>query len=182
LFLDILSTLEDINAPYVVIGAFAANIYGSTRVTYDIDIVVNLSEVHITGLVDAYPLPRYYADPVQMRDSIRLGMMFNIIDTSRKHLHIPPSGETGVWCARPDDVILGKLMAWNEGRSLKHESDIRDMLVAHYLGADPESAGLLDEDYIATRARALGDDALRFWLALRAAARRAVEKESGHQQ
>jgi hypothetical protein len=132
--------------------------------------------------------------------------MFNIIDTSRgekadlipvtmtpwyaivlrrrvrKHLHIPPSGETGVWCARPDDVILGKLMAWNEGRSLKHESDIRDMLVAHYLGADPESAGLLDEDYIATRARALGDDALRFWLALRAAARRAVEKESGHQQ
>ena len=85
LFLDTLRvlTLEAIDAPYMVIGAFAAIVYGSTRVTYDIDIVVDLAKEHIQALVDAYPSPRYYADPQQMRDSIRLGVMFNIIDTSR---------------------------------------------------------------------------------------------------
>jgi len=83
LFLDIVHTLEAVAAPCMVIGAFAALVYGSTRTTYDIDIVVDLAEEHIQALVDAYPPPRYNADPQQMRDSIRLGIMFNIIDTSR---------------------------------------------------------------------------------------------------
>jgi 3-oxoacyl-ACP reductase-like protein len=63
LFLDILRTLDEIGAPYMIIGGFAAAMYGSTRTTYDIDIVVNLSEEHIEALAAAYPLPRYYADP-----------------------------------------------------------------------------------------------------------------------
>ena len=83
LFLDILHTLEAIGAPYMVIGAFAATVYGSARVTYDIDIVVDLDDEHIEALAASYPPPRYYADPVQMRDSIRSGTMFNIIDTNR---------------------------------------------------------------------------------------------------
>ena len=37
LFLDILQTLEAIGAPYMIIGAFAAAVYGITRATYDID-------------------------------------------------------------------------------------------------------------------------------------------------
>jgi hypothetical protein len=72
LFLDILHTLEDMGAPYMIIGAFAAIQYGITRVTYDIDIMVDLSEAHTEALAAAYPPPRYYADPVQMRDSIRV--------------------------------------------------------------------------------------------------------------
>ena len=70
LFLDVLRVLEDIDAPYMVIGAFAATVYGSTRTTYDIDIVVDLSEDHIQALVDAYPPPRFYADPVQIPGGI----------------------------------------------------------------------------------------------------------------
>ncbi len=66
LFLDILRTLNDMGAPYMIIGGFAAGVYGSTRVTYDIDIVVSLQEKHIATLAEAYPPPRYYADPVQM--------------------------------------------------------------------------------------------------------------------
>ena len=76
LFVDILHTLEHIEAPYMIIGAFAATVYGITRVTYDIDIVVDLDEEHIQALAAAYPLPRYHADPVQMRDSIQMGIMF----------------------------------------------------------------------------------------------------------
>ena len=68
LFLDILRTLENIRAPYMIIGAFAGTVYGVTRVTYDIDIVVALSDAHLRALAAAYPLPRYYADIEQMRN------------------------------------------------------------------------------------------------------------------
>ena len=43
LFLDTLRTLEAIDAPYMIIGAFAATVYGITRVIYDIDINNSLS-------------------------------------------------------------------------------------------------------------------------------------------
>ena len=155
LFLHILRTLEAIQAPYMMIGAFAATLYGITRTTYDIDIVVNLTERHIQGLVAAYPPPRYYADPDQMRDSIQKGMMFNIIDNSRgekadlvpltmepryqqafqrrvrQTIDLPQIESFDVWCARPEDVIIGKLMAWAEGQSRRHETDIYEMMVFH---------------------------------------------------
>ena len=83
LFLDILQTLEALDIPYMIIGAFAGTVYGITRVTYDIDIVVDLDDAHIDALADAYPAPRYYADPYQMRSSVAMGIMFNIIDSER---------------------------------------------------------------------------------------------------
>ena len=83
LFLDIAHTLERIGAPYMIIGGFAATMYGITRTTFDIDIVVDLKETHIQALTAAYPPPRYYADPEQMRSSIRMGISFNIIDGKR---------------------------------------------------------------------------------------------------
>ena len=83
LFIDILFTLERIQAPYMVIGAFAAIIYGARRTTFHIDIVINLNAAQIEALVATYPPPRYYADAEQIRDSIRHGIMFNIIDKSR---------------------------------------------------------------------------------------------------
>lgn len=184
LFIDILLTLERIQAPYMVIGAFAAIIYGARRTTFDIDIVVNLNAAQIDALVAAYPPPRYYADPEQIRDSIRHGIMFNIIDTSRgdkadlvpltmaphyqfafQHrnrqvVELPDSGPFEIWCARPEDVIVGKLMAWAEGRSRKHESDIHQMLVFDAL---QEASNTLDTFYIDRQAQRLGEEVLHFW-------------------
>jgi hypothetical protein len=195
LFLNILHTLEAIGVPYMVIGAFAATVYGTTRVTYDIDIVVDLDEELIEALAAAYPPPRYYADPVQMRDSIRRGMMFNIIDTSRgekadlvpltmasrytqafqrrvrQRVEVPGAEPFEIWCARPEDVIVGKLMAWAEGRSRKHETDIYEMMVFHYLGTDPEQSAALDKAYVDAQARTLGADVIALWEAVKEAAR-----------
>ena len=200
LFLDILQTLEAIDAPYMIIGAFAATVYGITRTTYDIDIVVKLNEEHITALVAAYPLPRYYADPEQMRESIQLGIMFNIIDTSRgekadlvpltmasryrqafqrrvrQPVQVPGIEPFEVWCARPEDVIVGKLMAWDEGRSRKHETDIYEMMVFHYLGVDPALSAGFDEAYINVQARALGEDVAALWETVTEAARREANR------
>ena len=44
LFLDILLKLEALDIPYVIIGGFAATMYGITRATYDIDMIVNMGE------------------------------------------------------------------------------------------------------------------------------------------
>ncbi len=148
LFFDILRTLDRIGAPYMIIGGFAAAIYGNTRTTYDIDIVVDLADRHIDALAAAYPSPRYYADPQQMRSSIRMGISFNIIDGKmgdkvdlspltrdsryrpafahrvRHTIALPDGSLMDAWVARPEDVIIGKLLAWEEGRSRKHEIDI----------------------------------------------------------
>jgi hypothetical protein len=200
LFLDILQTLEAIGAPYMIIGAFAATVYGITRTTYDIDIVVELTEEHIAALAAAYPPPRYYADPEQMREAIQLGIMFNIIDTSRgekadlvpltmasryrqafqrrvrQTIEVPGVEPFEVWCARPEDVIVGKLMAWEEGRSRKHETDIYEMMVFHYLSVDPALSAGFDEAYVAARARALGEDVAELWETVADAARREANR------
>jgi hypothetical protein len=200
LFLDVLRTLEAIDVPYMIIGAFAATLYGVTRTTYDIDIVIDLDETHIQALTAAYPLPRYYADPVQMRDAIRLGIMFNIIDTDRgekadlipltmtpyyaqafrrrvrQTVEVPGVEPFQVWCARPEDVIVGKLMAWAEGRSRKHETDIYEVMVFHYLGASPTPGERFDEAYIDARAGMLGEDVAKLWKAIQDAASREARR------
>ncbi len=202
LFLDILRTLERIGAPYMIIGGFAATMYGITRTTFDIDIVVDLREPHIRALAEAYPPPRYYADPEQMRSSIRMGITFNIIDGKRgekadlspltrdgryrdafgRRMRVPIrwAGEDPfeAWCARPDDVIYGKFLAWDEGRSRKHESDIYDMLVFRYLQADPALALTFDEAYLDTQAQILGPDVVDLWEAIKLAARTDAQRES----
>jgi len=194
LFLSILKTLEAIQAPYMIIGAFAGTVYGVTRVTYDIDIVVDLKSEHIRALCEAYPLPRYYADPVMIYNSIEMGIMFNIIDTNRgekadlvpfrpdssyqsafdrrvrQMVEIPGAEPFEVWCARAEDVILGKLMAWQEGRSRKHETDIFDMLVFHYQGLDPGLNAEFDEDYVDQGSVRIGKEAVELWNTIKKAA------------
>jgi hypothetical protein len=199
---DVVQTLDEIQAPYVIVGGFAASVFGSPRPTFDVDIIVDLKEAHIEALVARYPPPRYYADPVQMRDSIRLGIMFNIIDTTegRKVDLVPlsmdpryrrtlerrirytfedASGDHLIaWFARPEDVIAGKLMAWAEGRSRRHEQDIHAMLVFIYLEADPELSRSFDEADVDAQAATLGSEVHSLWERLKWAARLEVARNS----
>lgn len=197
LFLDVLITLERIGAPYMVVGAFAALLYGVNRNTHDIDVVVDLSEQQVQALANAYRPPRYYADPEQMRESIRHGILFNIIDTSlgdkadfvplghepqqrsafarriRQPLELPGGELIEIWCASPEDVIIGKLAAWDEGRSRKHESDILQMLIYQALEAPGQP---LQKGEIARQAARLGDDTAHLWAALEGKAAAEVAK------
>lgn len=185
LFLEILHKLEELDIPYAIIGGFAATIYGITRTTFDIDIVVNLEEPHIQVLSAAFPLPRYYADPYQMRNAMEIGSTFNIIDTTlgekadlfpltmdlrykpafenriRRTVDLPDQASFLVWAARPEDVILGKLMAWAEGRSQRHPSDIYEIMVFHYLGGDPDLS--FDAHYVSQRANEISHEAADLW-------------------
>ena len=138
-----------------------------------------------------------------MRSSARMGISFNIIDGKRGEkadlspltrdsryrnafgrrirLQIKWADEEPfeAWCARPDDVIYGKFLAWDEGRSRKHESDIYDMLVFRYLQADPTLAVTFDEAYLDAQARALGPDVVELWESIKLAARAEARREDG---
>lgn len=138
--------------PYMIVGAFGASSYGLNRATFDVDIIVDLSDDQCNRLAEYFPLPRYYADPDQMREGMELRIMFNLIDTERgtkadlvplsrepeyleafgwrvQRTFIDEQGrEFQAWCARPEDIIIGKLIAWHEGRSAKHPNDILSML------------------------------------------------------
>jgi len=201
LFLDIIHTLERVGTPCMIIGGFAATLYGITRTTFDIDIVVNLKETHIQALAAAYPPPRYYAAPEQMRSSIRMGISFNIIDGKRGEkadlspltrdsryrqafgrriryeIKWPDEASFMAWCARPDDVIYGKFLAWDEGRSRKHEADIYDMLVFQYLEAALTLADTFDEAYLDAQAQALEADVAELWRSIKQAAQDEARRE-----
>lgn len=187
LHFQVLRVLEELDIPYVIIGAFAGVSYGLNRITYDVDMVVDLNDEQIDALAAAFPSPRYYADLYQMRDSIRLGILFNIIDSRQEGkvdlipLSMEPSYDFALenrirrtvptdddevveaWLARPEDVIIGKLMAWQEGRSHKHETDIRDILTIIRFGLDKEITEMFDSEYIDVWAHQIGEDALRLW-------------------
>lgn len=96
----------------------------------------------------------------------------------RQQVVVPGLEPFEVWCARPEDVIVGKLMAWAEGRSRKHETDIYEMMVFHYLGLGPDPAleAEFDEAYVDAEARALGEEAVELWQATREAARREAKR------
>jgi hypothetical protein len=193
-------TLEEIDAPYVIIGAFAGTVYGINRTTYDIDIVVDLTEEHVRRLAAHYPAPRYTADPEQMRSALRQGIMFNIIDGARgekadlmpvarrpEYRHVlanrvrqpvvaPGTEAFDAWCARVEDVIIGKLQAWAESGHRRHETDIYEMLVFHHLSVDPST--WIDLAALDVAATQLGEAVAALWNKTKQAARQQAERQA----
>jgi hypothetical protein len=198
-YFKVVQALEEIDAPYMIVGAFAGLSFGVNRATFDVDILVDLRERDFDALAERFPLPRYYADPEMMRSSTRMGIMFNLIDTESgvkadlvpltrepdyrvafaRRIRLSFQDETGqtftAWYAQPTDIIIGKLKAWNEGRSAKHPNDIQAMLVFALSGL---SSVELDMRAIAVAAARLGPDAAELWRSLRARAEGEVRKGS----
>jgi hypothetical protein len=193
-YIQVVRTLDSIGAPYMIVGAFGAISYGLNRSTHDVDIIVDLNESHFEVLAAQFPSPRYYADPDQMREGMELGIMFNLIDSEEgtKADLVPLSREPEyqeafrrrvrrsfldkrnegfeAWCARPEDIIVGKLIAWKEGQSAKHPNDIFALLQFDFAGLSDVS---IDLDYVSNRTHALGGDVNRMWLDLVRRARQA---------
>ena len=200
LFLDIVFKLEAFDIPYVIIGGFAGILYGLARATYDIDIIVDLSAEQVDYLCDAYPLPRYYADPEQIRKALQLGQPFNIIDTNqgekadlfpitmdeqyrpalefrqRQPLEWPGLPPINVWIARREEIIYGKLMALAELHTERHISDIYELMLLHYLSEKLEepASSTFNEALLDARAKAISPDIDSLWQSLKASAKEAA--------
>ena len=196
-YVQIVKALDEIGAPYMIVGAFGGYPFGITRVTFDIDILVDLREQDFKALSQKFPLPRYYADPEMMRNSVQMGIMFNIIDTNegikadlvplrrepdyklaferrvRREFVDPTGNSFSAWVAQPSDIIIGKLWAWNEGKSDKHPKDIYAMLVFDMSGSSDVS---IDYDLIAKEAKSIGQETLEMWNQVLARAKDEIEK------
>jgi hypothetical protein len=197
-YIKVVQALDEIQAPYMIIGAFAGLAFGITRATFDVDILVDLRSQDADALSARFPLPRYYADPEMIRNSVRLGVMFNLIDTEegvkadlvplkrepdyrpafsrrvRQTLRDEAGNRFEAWCAQPTDIIVGKLEAWNEGRSAKHPADIFQMLVFELSGLGDQP---IDLDLITGEAGRLGRETLTLWQELVARAKRETEQK-----
>jgi hypothetical protein len=198
-YFQVVQALEDIQASYMIVGAFAGLAFGVNRVTFDVDILVDLRERDFEALAAHFPPPRYYADPEMMRNSTRMGIMFNLIDTELgvKADLIPLSREPGyraafsrrvrhslqdetgqefaAWYAQPTDIIIGKLKAWAEGHSTKHPNDIYAMLVFAFSGLSDTA---LDLQAITVEATRLGVDVAELWGSLRKRAETEVQQRA----
>ena len=196
-YVDIIRALDEIGARYMIVGAFGGYAFGISRTTYDIDILVDLRDQDFDQLSQRFPLPRYYADPEMMRSSTEMGIMFNIIDTNeglkadlvplrrepeyqvafdrriRREFTDPTGSSFEAWVAKPTDIIIGKLRAWDEGRSNKHPNDIYSMLVFDLSGYSDIT---VDIENISSEAARIGAETLEMWKQLVERAKSEVAK------
>lgn len=71
--------LESLEIPYLIGGSVASGIWGEMRYTQDIDIVADFQESQISQLINAFS-PRFYISEIAIREAIKLGNSFNLID------------------------------------------------------------------------------------------------------
>jgi hypothetical protein len=135
---------------WMATGSIASMSYGEYRVTNDVDIILVLAENDVGKLVAAFPLSEFYcppADVINIEAAREEHGHFNLIhhDTGFKadvyiagndaltrwalqHRQQIALGDSIIWIAPPEYVIIGKLEFFREGGSEKHLRDIRGML------------------------------------------------------
>ncbi|MEP6774406.1 MAG: hypothetical protein ABJA50_02325, partial [Chloroflexota bacterium] len=83
---QVVSVLEDMHVPYMIGGSVALSVWAASRMTHDIDIVVDLPERLIADFCSRFSTERYSVDADMMRASFSLkshaGMgMYSFIDS-----------------------------------------------------------------------------------------------------
>ena len=152
----------------MIAGSQASMYYGEPRLTRDVDVVVKLRLEDVPAFVNRFPPGDFYLDERSAREAVDASGQFNIIhptsglkidvyvnpDTpydrtrlARRHrLPLVPGVEA--YFARPEDVILYKLLYHQQSESDPHLRDV--------LGILRVSRSELDEGYVTDWARRLG--------------------------
>lgn len=160
--------LEASGISYFLVGSMASSTYGHARLTLDVDLVVALPESMADVLCDAFPAPEFYVSRPAILQAIRSAQQFNVLQITtglkvdfmlrrrdawgneqfrrRQRLSIRP--DMIAWCASPEDIILGKMIYYQEGQHEKHLRDIAGMLSI--------SGARIDRNYVTEWAATLG--------------------------
>ncbi|MFW5894263.1 MAG: hypothetical protein ACOCUY_03920 [Verrucomicrobiota bacterium] len=151
LFLLFTKPLESVGVVYMVSGSVASMAYGESRLTNDIDMVLDLNPMHVEALPRLFPESNYYCPPLEViRVEVQRSQRghFNIIHHETGHKadiylrgtdalqtwglehrrKINLATDETIWLAPPEYVIVRKLEYYREGGSEKHFTDIRGML------------------------------------------------------
>jgi hypothetical protein len=156
---DVITRLESTGNPYAVTGSIASNLWGVPRMTHDLDVLVVVAGSQVAQIIQAFS-DRYYISEQAVREAIRDGGMFNVLDQAsmykadcwvssgdefnqsvlrrRKRLEIAPGVEAFVSSA--EDVLLHKLV-W-------HTITPSDRQLADVAGIAAVQSGKLDLAYL----------------------------------
>jgi hypothetical protein len=164
----VIDALEKLNINYILVGSLASTLYGNPRMTQDIDIVIDLKEEQVPVFCSTFPSSDFYLSESAVRDAVRTHFQFNVLHpasgnkidfmlaqddawghqqlANRQLISLLPDCKG--YAARPEDVILGKLRYYHEGRSEKHLRDIAGIIKLQ--------GTQLDHEYVVEWAERLG--------------------------
>lgn len=163
-----IETLEELEIPYALVGSFASGVWGESRFTQDIDIVIQVDPQTVESLCAAFSPDEFYVSRAAALDAVRTGQQFNVIHPASgnkidfmiasnspwgraqidRRRRVQLASDLSGDFAAPEDVILGKLIYYNEGGSEKHLRDITGILRI--------SGETIDREYLTRFAQQLG--------------------------
>ena len=151
LFAIFTDKLDEKKIDYFITGSVASIVYGEPRLTHDIDIVIALNENDAVKISTSFPQNEFYCPPQEIikNEALRSSRgHFNIIhhETAFKaDIYLAGKDEFQKWAlinkkeieffnkklfiAPPEYVIIKKLEFYKEGKSQKHLTDIKNMLI-----------------------------------------------------
>jgi hypothetical protein len=142
--------LNALGVPWMAVGSIASSAYGERRSTLDVDVVAVVGKQHAARFLNVFPETDFYcppADVIEIESARPEPGHFNLIhhhSIYKADIYVATgneferwafknrrplvAGETPVWLAPPEYVIVHKLEFFREGGSEKHLRDIRGML------------------------------------------------------
>jgi hypothetical protein len=152
----------------MIVGSFASSAHGEPRMTQDIDIVIEPTPAQLDQLCAAFPADDYYVSRDAARAALARRDQFNVIhpDSGNKidfmiaradawgreqvarRAMMPILPNRDAYVAKAEDVIIAKLLYYQEGGSEKHLRDITGVLKT--------SGAAVDRAYVDRWARELG--------------------------
>jgi hypothetical protein len=142
--------LNALGVPWMAVGSIASSAYGERRSTLDVDVVAVVGKQHAARFLSVFPEADFYCPPaevIEIESARAEHGHFNLIhhhSIYKADVYIATgseferwafknrrpllAGETRVWLAPPEYIIVQKLEFYREGGSEKHPRDIRGML------------------------------------------------------
>lgn len=157
----VVDVLETQDVVYMLVGSLASGAYGEPRTTHDIDLVVELRTDQVERLCAAFPADDFYVSLAAARAAVVSRGQFNVIHPTSGNKIDFMIARNDAWgreqvarrrresilrdrvgfIAAPEDVILSKLLYYQEGQSDKHLRDVAAMMQV--------SGDEIDAEYIA---------------------------------
>lgn len=138
--------LQKLQIPYLVTGGVAIVVWGRPRYTADIDIIIELKEKKVKELVSTL-IKEGYVDENVVREALKYKGEFNFIDNETglkvdfwildnsafdrsrlKRAVVRKIFGQKVSFSSPEDLILKKLLWFNESKSSRQLEDIHSVL------------------------------------------------------